>query len=196
MRLINIKFAFGMLLCGLSVSALASSGNVNSVIQINYGVVQNIQQTKLDSNVGKGAIAGGLIGAGTSGHHDRAEHAAEGAAALALLTAIAEGKRKAYAYEVKLNSGSIIKLVTESGDIAEGDCVSVEQGQSANIRRVSSVYCEEPDQDHEALKHPQVQAAAQNDAAECHTAKEIALAAKTESEVDIALKKVRVFCGN
>lgn len=71
---------------------------------------------------------------------------------------VAEGKRKAY--EVKLNSGSIIKLVTESGDIAEGDCVSVEQGQSANIRRVSSVYCEDPD--HEALKLPQVQAAAQN----------------------------------
>lgn len=194
MRLTNMKFVSGMLLCGLSASVLASSGNVNSVIQINYGVVQNIQQTKLDSNVGKGAITGGLIGAGTSGHHNRAEHAAEGAAALALLTAIAEGKRKAYAYEVKLNSGSIIKLVTESGDIAEGDCVSVEQGQSANIRRVSSVYCEEPD--HEALKHPQVQAAAQSDAAECHTAKEIALAAKTESEVDIALKKVRVFCGN
>lgn len=75
-----------------------------------------------------------------------------------------------------------------------GDCVSIEQGKTANIRRVSSVYCENPND--EALQHPHVQASALEDAAECRSAKEIALNAKTEKEVDIALKKLRAFCGS
>ena len=77
-------------------------------------------------------------------------------------------------------------MVTESGD-----CISVEQRQGANIRRVSSLYCEEPD--HESLKHQKRQVAAQNDVAEYHSAKEITLAAKAEIKVDIALKKVQDF---
>lgn len=72
-------------------------------------------------------VTGGMIGAGTSGKHDRAKHAAEGAAAMAILTAIAEGKRKAHSYQIKLTSGSVVKVVMESGGIDAGDCVSVEQ---------------------------------------------------------------------
>lgn len=195
MRMANSKFLMGVLACGLSVSVLAVDRNsLNSTIQINYGTVKKIEHVKIDSGVGKGAVAGGLIGAGTSGKHDRAKHAAEGAAAVAILTAIAEGKRKAYSYEVSLTSGSTIKLVTENGGIDEGDCVSIEQGQTANIRRVSPVFCEAPN--HEVLNHPYVQAKSYEEAAECHTAKEMAMHAKTEQEVDIAIKKVQIFCDN
>lgn len=195
MRALSLKALVSVLVCGISASAMAvDRGSLNSTIQINYGVVQKIEHVKIDSGVGKGVVAGGLIGAGTSGKHDRTKHAAEGAAAVAILTAIAEGKRKAYSYEVKLSSGSVIKLVTESGGIDEGDCVAVEQGQSANIRRVSTVYCEAPD--HEALRHPHVQSKSFEDAAECHAAKEMAMHAKTEKDVDLAIKKVQVFCEN
>jgi len=194
MGLLQSKLVLGMVLAGLStVSFAAKKGDLT---QIDYGVVEKVETVKVDSNMGKGAIAGGLIGAGTSGkhssNHDKAKHAAEGAAVAALLTAIAEGKRKAHSYQVKLTSGSVVKLVSESKEIDEGDCVSIERGESSNIRRVSSVYCEEPE--HEALYHPHVRAAAYEDAAECHTAKEMAMHARTEKEVDIALKKVRVFC--
>lgn len=174
------------------LAAVSFAAEKGSLIQIDYGVVEKVENVKVDSNIGKGIIAGGMLGVGTSGKHDKAKHAAEGAAAVAILTAIAEGKRKAHSYQVKLTSGSVVKLVSESKEITEGDCVSVEQGKTANIRRVSPVYCESPD--HEALRHPHVQAAAYEDAAECHTAKEMAMHAKTENEVDIALKKVRVFC--
>lgn len=194
MKLLHSKLLVGIAIAGLStVSFAAKKGDLT---QIDYGVVEKVETVKVDSNIGKGVIAGGLLGAGTSGkhssNHDKAKHAAEGAAAVAILAAIAEGKRKAHSYQVKLTSGSVVKLVSENKDITEGDCVSIEQGESANIRRVSSVYCEEPE--HEALHHPHVRAAAYEDAAECHTAKEMAMHAKTEKEVDIALKKVQVFC--
>lgn len=191
MRMIHVKLVTGIVIGSLSTLSLAAENN--SLIQIDYGVVEKVEHVKLDSNMGKGVVTGGMIGAAAS-KHDRAKHAAEGAAALAVLTAIADGKRKAYSYQVKLTTGSAVKLVTESGGINEGDCVSVEQGKTANIRRVSSVYCEDPK--HEALQHPQVHVSAYEDAADCHTAKELALHAKTETEVDIALKKVRVFCEN
>ncbi len=191
MREFKLKLLAGVFIGSLSAVSLAAEKG--SLIQIDYGVVERVENVKLDSNMGKGVVAGGMIGAGTSGKHDRAKHAAEGAAAMAILTAIAEGKRKAHSYQIKLISGSVVKIVIENGGIDEGDCVSVEQGKTANIRRVSSVYCEEPE--HESLHHhPHVHAAAYEDAAECHTAKEIALHAKTEKEVDLALKKVRAFC--
>ena len=192
MRLLQSRFLAGIFISSLSAVGLAAEKG--SLIQVDYGVVERVENVKLDSNMGKGIVAGGMIGAGTSGKHDRAKHAAEGAAAVAILTAIAEGKRKAHSYQVKLNSGSMVKIVIESGGIDVGDCVSVEQGKTANIRRVSSVYCEEPE--HEVFHHPHVHAAAYEDAAECHSAKEIALHAKTEKEVDLALKKVRAFCEN
>ncbi len=194
MRLLQSKLVLAVVVASFSTAAVATKKG--DLTQIDYGVVEKVENVKVDSNMGKGVIAGGVIGAATSGkhssNHDKAKHAAEGAAALALLTAIAEGKRKAHSYQVKLTTGSVVKLVSESKEITEGDCVAVEQGESANIRRVSSVYCEEPD--HEALRHPHVRAAAYEDAAECHTAKEMAMHAKTEKEIDIALKKVQIFC--
>jgi len=191
MRVFQLKHLASVVIGSLSVMSFAAEKG--SLIQIDYGVVERVENVKLDSNMGKGVVAGGMIGAGTSGKHDRAKHAAEGAAAMAILTAIADGKRKAHSYQIKLITGSVVKIVIESGGIDVGDCVSVEQGKTANVRRVSSVYCEEPEQ--ESLHHhPHVHAAAYEDAAECHSAKEIALHAKTEKEVDLALKKVRAFC--
>ncbi len=69
---------------------------------------------------------------------------------------------------------------------------SAELGWTANIRRFSSVHCEHPEP--EALADPMVHASRQHEAAECHTAKEMALLATTKEATDIALKKVTVFC--
>jgi hypothetical protein len=44
------------------------------------------------------------------------------------------------------------------------------------------------------MSNVMLQAGAQQDAAECHTAKELAVHAKTETEMDLAMKKVRLFC--
>lgn len=132
---------------------------------------------------------GGMIGGVTSNHHHRDEHALEGAAAGALL----DGNRNAYKYTVELSDGGLTKVISETAAIAEGDCVAVELGKSANIRRVSSVHCEYAQRPVYGPA-PVVNQKMQQDAGECHEAKQLALQATTEKATDIALKKVRVFC--
>jgi outer membrane lipoprotein SlyB len=165
---------------------------LNSSFEINYGIVVGKEKVEIKSQAAQGAVMGGIVGGATSGHHHRGKHAVEGAIAGALLTAILEGSKKANQYTVKFNDDRMTKIITETKGIREGDCVSVELGQTANIRRVSTVYCEHPD--HEALSDPIVHANNQEGAAECHAAKQMALQATTEEATDIALKKVRVFC--
>jgi hypothetical protein len=48
----------------------------------------------------------------------------------------------AYTYTIGLVGGGTTKTITETGDIRVGDCVSLEQGATANVRRVSSAFCE------------------------------------------------------
>ena len=165
---------------------------LGSAFQVRYGIVETVESVNVQSQAAQGAVTGGLIGGATSGHHHRGKHALEGALAGAFLTALLEGNRKGYQYTVDFDDGSVTKVITESGGIVAGDCVAVELGQTANIRRTSSVHCEH--RGHEALAEPMVHAKQQTEAAECHTAKEMALQATTEEATDIALMKVRVFC--
>jgi len=175
-----------------AVAQQVSRSQLGSSFEIRYGTVETVDRVKVQSQAAKGAVTGGLIGGATSGHHHRGKHAVEGAVAGALLTALLEGNRKAYQYTVDFDDGSVTKVIIETGGIVEGDCVAVELGQTANIRRTSSVHCE--NRGHEGLADPIVNAKQQTEAATCHAAKEMALQATTEEAVDIALKKVRVFC--
>lgn len=189
----NSLFLLVLILVAGDLSAKkVSRSQLNSSFDIRYGTVELVERVKIKSGAAKGAVVGGLIGGATMGHKHRGKHAIEGAVAGALLTALLEGSRKAYQYTVDFDDGRVTKVITETGDIREEDCVAVELGQTANIRRVSSVYCEH--REHEAIATPIVYAKAQQEAAECHTAKEMALQATTEEATDIALKKVRVFC--
>ena len=180
------------ILCMSQPAFAVSRSSLNSSIDINYGIVERVERTKIDSSAGKGAVMGGVIGAATSGHHHRAQHALTGALAAGILTAIIEGKRDAYVYLIETTDGGEKKIITEQGGIREGDCVSVEEGRTTNVRRVPGVHCEH--HGHDVMQEPIVEAKAHEGAAECHAAKQMALKADTEAEVDIALKKVQVFC--
>ncbi len=188
----SIVFVISMLVASTASAQNIPRSQLGSSFEIRYGTVEAIDRVKVQSQAPQGAVTGGLIGGATSGHHHRGKHAVEGAVAGALLAALLEGNRKAYQYTVEFEGGSMTKVITESGGIVEGDCVVVELGQTANIRRTSSVHCEH--RGHEALADPIVHAKRQTEAAECHAAKEMALQATTEEATDIALKKVRVFC--
>jgi len=184
--------AMSMIVACSSTTPSVSRSQLNSSFEIRYGTVETIERVKIQSQAAQGAVTGGLIGGLTSGHSHRGQHALEGAVAGALLTALLEGNRQGYQYMVDFDDGSVTKVVTESAGIAEGDCVAVELGQTANIRRTSTVHCEHTD--HSALAEPVVHAKRQTEAAECHAAKDMALQATTHEATDIALKKVRVFC--
>ena len=188
----SIILTISILVIGSAVAQTVSRAQLGSSFDIRSGTVASVERVKVKSQAAQGAITGGLIGGATSGHRHRGKHALQGALAGAFLTALLEGNRKAYQYIVDFPDGGITKVVTESGGIVVGDCVTVELGRTANIRRVSSVYCEH--RSHEAMTHPIVQAHIQEEAAECHAAKNMALQATTAEATDIALKKVRVFC--
>jgi len=194
------RISYASFFIGLTFIFAATSGTAQTIsrsqigaaYQISYGTVERVERVKIKSGATKGAVMGGLIGGATSGHHHRGKHALEGALAGAFLSALLEGNRKAYQYTVDFDNGSVTKVITENGGIQRGDCVAVELGQTANIRRTSSVHCEH--REHESMFEPIVHAKRQTEAAECHVAKEMALQATTEVATDIALKKVRVFC--
>ena len=69
---------------------------------------------------------------------------------------------------------------------ALGDCVSIEQGQHANIRRVSSVMCSTPASD--PAYQPMNNAAVQ-ESAQCLEAKRELMRATTMEQTDVAYKK-------
>ena len=191
MRITPLLVSLAALIASQSALAVNRSA-LNSSINISYGIVERVERTKVDSSAGKGAVMGGVIGAATSGHHHRGQHALTGALAGGILAAILDGKRDAYIYMIETVDGGEKKIITEQAGIREGDCVSVEEGRTSNVRRVPSVHCEH--HNHDVMYEPIVQAKAHEGAAECHSAKQMALKASTENEVDIALKKVEVFC--
>lgn len=168
------------------------SSDLNQTINISYGIVEHVKRSKVKSNAGKGALMGGLLGAATSRHHNRGKHALTGVLAGGIITSMLEGKHHAYTYLIQTVNGGAKQVVTEQSGIREGDCVSVEEGRMTNVRRVAMVHCQH--RQHAVMSEPMVHAKATGDAAECHAAKAMALKASTESEIDLAMKKVQIFC--
>jgi outer membrane lipoprotein SlyB len=117
-----------------------------------------------DDHRGLGALAGGLIGGGIEGHHS--------------------SKKTLQQYTVDLKGGGVVVINTEQHDLVAGDCVVVEQGQYANIRRVSSVNCE-------VDQTPEHHVSA---AGNCQKAKDELNKANTSEEVELAVTKVRTLC--
>jgi outer membrane lipoprotein SlyB len=163
--------------------------NQNRVIAIAYGNVIGVEKIKLESNAGKGAALGGLIGlASSSGRSNRTKAArtAVGAAAGGLTKRATEGSNQAYEYTVRLTSGQTVKMITDQTGMRLNDCVSVEQGARGNIRRVSNVHCEYED------SKPTADHIQEADA--CAQAKEGILAATTDEDLDLAIKRTRILC--
>ena len=70
--------------------------------------------------------------------------------------------------------------------------MAVEQGKTAYIRDASPVHCEHAG--HPGVTDPDVTANAQSEASACHNARQLALEAKTDEELDFATKKIRALC--
>ena len=173
---------------------------VGASFEIHYGIVETVQVGKMDAtaSTARGATIGGVVGLAAADHDDDLRGAVKGAAAGALIARLVAKHQKdnapnVYTYSIALMDGDESKIVSETGDIRPGDCVAVEYGQSANVRRVSNAYCES-DHLEVARTDEAMSAQAQQSAADCHAAKQVALQAKTEAEMDVALKKVRLFC--
>ena len=154
---------------GSSVSL--AYGTVESVVEVNAksrhaggALIGGVAGAALAHNSGLGALAGGLIGGSIQGHHT--------------------GKQVLQQYTVKMNNGDAVVINTEQHDIVVGDCVVVEQGKYANVRRVSSINCE-------VKQQPEHHKSA---ASNCEIAKNELATAKTQEALDMAVTKIRTLC--
>lgn len=69
-----------------------------------------------------------------------------------------------------------------------GDCVSVERRECSNLRRVSNVLWEFPPQVRQIVQKRETEAS------QCHSAKDLVLAAVNQEEIEQASRKVRILC--
>jgi hypothetical protein len=171
---------------GLFGSAVVA--DETTAVSIRYGVVESAVTVEEDSQHAGGALLGGAMGALIGRHGPRSHtglRVAAGAATGAAIQGATTGGTSQQ-YTVKMLSGGSTVISTEQTDIRQGDCVSIEQGDYDNIRRVGSVFCQPPEQP--APEHHQ--SAATN----CNAAKKELSAADTDDEVDIAIRKVQVLC--
>ncbi len=164
----------------------------NEIISVQYGTVENIQQVAMAPDYGAGSVIGGALGLlATMGHSGASQvgGAVVGAGLGALVAKETAGT--GVKFTVRLVNNSTIDIVTENQSIALGDCVSIEQGQHANIRRVSSVMCTTPPSD---PAFAPMNAANVQESQECQEVKRELLNATTEQATNIAYKKMHAFC--
>jgi len=158
-----------------------------TAVTINYGSVTAVSTIKEESKHAGGAVAGGLLGAALGGRRHRGLKIAASAAAGAAIQGAATGGT-AQQYTIELVTGGQELISTEQDDIRVGDCVSVEQGDHTNLRRVGAAFCDGTNDGDPPPQHQQQAAGG------CNNAKNELAAADTDDEVDIAVKKVRVLC--
>jgi outer membrane lipoprotein SlyB len=171
-----------------------------TAMSVQYGIVQSVQEVQADANTGGSAALGGLAGlavaAGTGG--SRTQQMA-GAAGGALLGGLIANQRAAnqqlMQHTVRLTNGSSIAVITDHHNIAVGDCVAVEQGRHANIRRVSPVMCNDL-ADSRQPAYSSTHKANVSEATECEQAKQEVLNARTEEEINLAHMRMRALCEN
>lgn len=192
-RVVTVLTAtLALTLVGCASTDPVTGSTRNEVISVQYGRIENIQQVAMAPNYGAGALIGGALGLLATATHSGASQVAGAAAGAGLGALVArETAGSAEKFTVRLVNNSTIDIVTENQDIQLGDCVSIEQGQHANIRRVSSVMCSTPSSD---PAYNTMNTSAVQESAECHTAKQELLKATTTEQTDISYKKMRAFC--
>lgn len=167
-----------------------SSAARGQEVRVRYAEVVEIDRVKLPSNAPAGAMIGGFTGLVLSRKSSGAKQVASGVGGAVLgglATAALEGDRMGYSYRLRFRNGDTSNFITEKGYLQVGDCVSVERGEYANIRRVAAVLCEEsPGNGAESLHLRQAE--------QCHAAKDQLLAASTSEQIEAAARKVAILC--
>lgn len=187
------RFAGWLIAVSCLVLGCATSGSPTArgyELRVRYAEVTEIERVKLPSNAPAGAVVGGFTGLVLSRNSSGAKQVASGiggAVLGGLATAALEGDRLGYSYRLRFANGDTSNFITEKGYLQIGDCVSVERGQYANIRRVAPVLCDGSPAVAAEQKHVR-------EAEQCHEAKEQLLAASTVDQIDAASRKVSILC--
>ncbi len=171
-----------------------------TAMSVQYGTVQRVEEVQADANTGTGAALGGLTGlavaAGTGGSRNQQLAGAAGGALIGGLIANQRAaNQRLMQHTVRLNNGASVAVVTDHHNIVVGDCVAVEQGRHANIRRVSPVMCNELANTSRPA-YSSTHQANMREAEQCEQAKSEVLNAQTEEAIRLAHMRMRALCEN
>jgi outer membrane lipoprotein SlyB len=187
----------------LVTSVFVFSGNIASAqrsgqsMTVQTGVVIAAQAVNLQSQAGRGAVVGGIVGyATTSSRHSssrRVRNTAIGAGTGALISRRAQGSLNGMQYTVEIGPGTRITVVTDQTQVRVGDCVNVEQAGSgtANVRRVSEALC---DAVFSNQVDEEMQAYMDRGADMCLQAKDRMMDAETDEAFETAMRRVKFLC--
>ena len=164
-------------------------------VMVQYGTVVQREQVDLNSGaVPRGAVVGGALGlASASGKSKKkkARNALVGAAAGGAIASSSQGSTRGMLYTIDLGANGMAQVVTDQTEIVNGDCVALEKaGETANVRRISSAYCQ-------SENSAAVAAVADDDeeeADECYQAKQMVVNAETAEEFEFAKVKMTLLC--
>jgi len=174
----------------------AQSQRAGQSARISVGIVEGAQRVQVDSNAGRGALVGGLLGMGLSRNSSSSSRFASTLGGAALGGAAAnrsQGDRSAMRYTIRTSAGSVIQVVTDQTEIRLGDCVLVEEtGSRANVRRKDPSMCDSTPVEVMAIVEEELQ----HDATRCDEAKGRLLEASTPEEVQIAMQVMDILCND
>lgn len=164
-------------------------------VTVQYGTVIQKEQVDLNSGaVPRGAVVGGALGlASASGKSSKkkARNALIGAAAGGAIASSSQGSTRGMLYTIDLGSNGMAQVVTDQTEIVRGDCVALEKaGETANVRRISSAYCEPSNAEAVAA----VAEEDAEDADECYEAKQLVVNSTTAEEFEFAKAKMTLLC--
>ena len=180
---------------GLLIGSIVLAGNAQAtkLSAVAYGTISAVSKQENDTSGGKtgGAIIGGLLGLATSSGRSTGTKLLRSGVGAAAGSAVggAAASGTEMAYTVDLVGGGTVRVVMDSGNFHQGDCVSVERGSTNNMRRVSSEFCSHNEQVPEQYK-----AEHKKEANECAQAKQELLAATDEAGVKTAHMKMNILC--
>jgi outer membrane lipoprotein SlyB len=180
-------------------ASLAASGAAVAQTRVQYGRVTQVQPVNVtdDSARAAGAIFGGTLGLVSGSGQSSSNRALRGITGAAAGRAVGNmgSRSQAFEYTVLVDGGTTIRIVSDQVGKRVGDCVSVEQGQFANIRLVSDSRCPARPQQTASAPRPAPPAADVQRAGACDQAKAQVLAANTDEEFSVAERRMRLLCG-
>ncbi|MGB0765964.1 MAG: hypothetical protein ACPGPG_12160 [Luminiphilus sp.] len=184
-----------LILAVILSTAPAEAQRKGQNVTVQYGTVIQKEQVDLNSGaVPRGAVVGGALGlASASGKSSKkkARNALIGAAAGGAIASSSQGSTRGMLYTIDLGSNGMAQVVTDQTEIVRGDCVALEKaGETANVRRISSAYCEPSN----AAAVAAVAEEDAEDADECYEAKQLVVNSTTAEEFEFAKAKMTLLC--
>jgi len=179
---IKVVSRFSVIGCVLLGASVAQAQSAGDSVTLNYGTVESVQTVQKTGSRTGGTLAGGMAGAVIARNHRGLGAIVGGLIGGSIEKHHTQGTLQLY--KVKLVNGGTVAIDTEQEDIRIGDCVVVEQGKYANVRRVSDVNCR-------VSQQPKHHVEAANN---CQKAKDELNNADTDDAIEHAVIKVRTLC--